>query len=159
MLKIISCILVLFSMTSQAKDLSNRLGIGYSDQFSVSIPAIMAMYYPNPETGFSASLGVSTKDNDSKFGLMLKFYRVIFPEDNLNFYMGGGAGLLSNEQSGTSDSGFELNGFVGAEYFFQGLESLSFRMETGLGIVSVDSGVTFRTLGQSMFNAGMVFYF
>lgn len=146
-----------------AKDLTNRLGFGYSDQFSIDLPSVMAMYYPNPDTGLSAALGVNTEDDASKFGLSFKYYKIIFPEDNLNFYMGGVIALLSNETSSgtttTTDSGYELGGFIGAEYFLQGLESLGFRFEAGLGIVSQDSGVVFRTIGQHPLKAGMIFYF
>ncbi|MFK8139088.1 MAG: organic solvent tolerance protein [Bdellovibrionales bacterium] len=149
-----------------AKDLTNRLGIGYSDQFAVtsstgtsSLPSVMVMYYPDSATGMSAALGVNTKEDNSKFGLSFKYYKIIFPEDNMHFYMGGTLALLSDETSGNSSSGFELGGFVGGEYFFQGLESLGFRFEAGLGIVSVDDGVTFRTIGDSPLKAGMVFYF
>jgi hypothetical protein len=142
-----------------AKDLTNRLGFGYSNQFHIDLPSVMAMYYPSIDTGLSAAIGVNTEDNNSKFGLSFKYYKMIFPEDNMNFYMGAALSLVSNESNGNSDSGYELGGFIGAEYFFQGLESLSFRMEAGLGIVSKDSGVVFRTLGQHPLNAGMVFYF
>lgn len=145
--------------TAQAKDLTNRLGFGYSDQFHIDLPSVMAMYYPNPETGLSAAIGVNTKDNESKFGLSFKYYKIIFPEDNMNFYMGGVLSLISNETGGNSNSGYELGGFIGGEYFFQGLDSLAFRMEAGLGIVSQDSGVTFRTIGQHPLKAGMIFYF
>ena len=63
-----------------AKDLTNRLGFGYSDQFSIDLPSVMAMYYPNPDTGLSAALGVNTEDDASKFGLSFKYYKIIFPE-------------------------------------------------------------------------------
>lgn len=142
-----------------AKDLTNRLGFGFSDQFYVSLPSVMAMYYPNPETGLSAALGVDTTDKESKFGLSFKYYKMIFPEDNMNFYMGGGFSLISSENNGKSNSGYELTGFIGAEYFLQGLDSLSFRMEAGLGIVSNDDGVIFRTIGHHPLKAGMIFYF
>ena len=145
-----------------AKDLTNRLGFGYSDQFSIDLPSVMAMYYPNPDTGLSAALGVNTEDDASKFGLSFKYYKIIFPEDNMNFYMGGVLALVSNETNSgsgtTTNSGYELGGFIGAEYFLQGLESLGFRFEAGLGIVSQDSGVVFRTLGQHPLKAGMIFY-
>lgn len=154
--------LVFFSLisgTAFAKDLTNRLGFGFSNQFYVDLPSVMAMYYPNPETGLSAALGVDTTDQNSKFGLSFKYYKMIFPEDNMNFYMGGGFSLVSNETNGKSNSGYELSGFIGAEYFFQGLDSLSFRMEAGLGIVSDDDGVIFRTIGSHPLKAGMIFYF
>lgn len=156
---------LLTSFSIQAKDLTNRLGIGLGNQFSQELPAVSAYYYPNPELGLGLALGVNTEDDRSKFGLLFKIYRVIFPEDNMNFYMGASAGLLSYEQdkdtnTGTeTQSGFELNGFFGGEFFFSGLDSLAFRFEAGLGILSVDDGVTFRTIGDSPVRAGITFYF
>lgn len=149
----------LLTTVSHAKDLTNRLGIGYKDQFSVDLPALAAQYYPNPDLGLSVALGLNSGPSTSKFGLMFKVQRIVFPEENMNFYMGAGAGLLSNKVNNTNESGFELMGFSGVEFFMPGLESLSFSFEAGVGIVSVSSGVTFRTIGDSPLRAGMLFYF
>lgn len=162
---IVSLFVITLSISAaQAKDLTNRLGIGYSNQFSVDLPSIAAHYYPSPDLGLSAAMGLLTGNNNSKFGLLLKVKRIIFPEDNMNFYMGAGAGLLSNKNTtagttSSNESGFELMGFAGGEFFLPGLDSLGFSFEAGVGIVSVSSGVTFRTIGDSPFKAGVVFYF
>lgn len=159
-------VLILFSMISSqgfAKELTNRLGVGYSNQFSEDLPSLSVRYWPDPKLGFGAALGVDTKENESAFGFMAKLYRVIFTEDNLNFYMGTGAGLISKETpTGTTsdtDSGFDLIGFCGAEFFLPGLESLSFSFEAGVGVTSISSDVRFRTFGDSPLRAGMIFYF
>ena len=155
--------LLFFSPVAEAKDLTNRLGIGYKNQFSVDLPGIAAQYYPSPELGLAAVLGVDTESDHSKFGFMAKIMKVVFQEDNLNFYMGAGAGLLSEEVTvagtSTNESGFELMGMVGCEFFLPGLESLGFSFEAGAGITSVSSGVRFRTFGDSPLRAGMTFYF
>lgn len=149
----------LFSVSSHGKELTNRLGVGYQNQMTVDVSAIAARYYPNPDLGISASLGVDTESDASKFGLMVKIFRIIFKEPNLNFYLGAGGGLISREEAGESSSGFELNGFAGVEFFLQGLESLGFIFEAGVGIASIDSGVRFRTFGDHPVSAGIVFYF
>jgi hypothetical protein len=150
-----------FSQMAQAKDLSNRLGIGYKNQFSTDkdLPGIAVQYYPGADLGLSATLGVDTEKDRSKFGFMVKLYRIIFQEDNLNFYMGAGAGLLSQEVNATNESGFELMGYGGAEFFFTGLENLGFSFEVGTAITSLSSGVRFRTFGDSPLRAGIIFYF
>lgn len=147
------------SISVSAKDLGSRLGLGYKDQFSNDVPGIAVQYYPSREFGLAAVVGLDTQENNSKFGLMLKAMRVVFEEENLNFYMGGGAGLISTEVSGRNESGFELNGFAGVEFFFQGLENLGFSLETGVGISSVASETRFRTIGDSPLRAGVTFYF
>ena len=156
---------VFITLPAQAKELSNRLGLGYSDQFSESLPSMAIRYFPDPKLGVGAALGVDTKEDESKFGFMVKLYRIIFTEDNMNFYMGTGAGLISLEErdatSGDveSDSGFELNGFAGGEFFFSGLENLGFSFETGVGVTSINSEVRFRTIGDHPIRAGVTFYF
>ena len=150
----------LISATAFAKDLGNRLGLGYKDQFSNDVPGIAVQYYPDREFGLAAVLGLDTAQNNSKFGLMLKAMRVVFEEDNMNFYMGGGAGLISTETSANNnESGFELNGFAGVEFFLAGLDSLGFSVETGVGISSIESETRFRTIGDSPLRAGATFYF
>jgi hypothetical protein len=156
---------VLASTICQAKDLTHRLGVGYADQTGVDAPSLQGKYWISPELGFSVDLGINTGGNDSAFGLLAKAYKVIFPEENLNFYMGGGAGLISEKLSvasggdGKNNSGFELMTFIGAEFFLPGLESLAFSFEAGVGVISIRSDSEFKTIGHSPLNAGMVFYF
>tara|TARA_Y100000817_G_C16761842_1_gene502013 strand:+ start:278 stop:778 length:501 start_codon:yes stop_codon:yes gene_type:complete len=146
-----------------AKDLTSRLGVGISDQFATdTLPSVAVKYYPSADLGFSAALAVDTEKDNSKFGFLVKMYKILpggFMEENLNFYMGGGAGLLSIESNGDNDSGFELTGFTGAEFFFSGLDNLSFSFEAGIGIVSISSEVRFRTIADHPFKAGITFYF
>lgn len=151
--------------SAEAKELTNRLGLGYSDQFSESLPSVSVRYWPDPKLGVGAALGVDTEDDNSRFGFMVRLYRIIFTEDNMNFYMGTGAGLISVETPATAttksdnDSGFELNGFFGAEFFLPGLDSLGITFEAGVGVTSISSEVRFRTIGDSPIKAGMTFYF
>lgn len=147
-----------------AKDMTHRLGVGYADPFSLEMPSLHLRYWSSQRTGFSASLGVDTEEDLSRFGLMGKVYRVFFSEENLNFYMGSGLGILTREATNSagsveSDTGFELTGFCGVEFFLNGLESLGFSFEAGIGVTSIGSEVRVRTLGESPLKAGMIFYF
>ena len=152
--------LVLWTGDAQSKNLHQRLGVGYANQFSEDLPSLAVRYWPSPKMGVGAHLGVDTQDNNSRFGFMGKIYRIIFTEDNMNFYMGSGAALISFENAdGKNQSGFELNGFVGAEFFLPGLDSLGFSFEAGVGVASISSDVRFRTIADSPINAGIVFYF
>lgn len=147
------------SSVAQAKDLSSRLGIGFKNQSSADLPAMAIQYWPGAELGISAALGLDTQTSNSKFSGMAKIYRVIFPEDNLNFYLGAGAGVLSIETSGNNQSGFELMGFAGCEFFLPGLENVGWSFEAGTAITSISSGTRFRTFGDSPLRAGAIFYF
>ena len=151
----------------QAKELANRLGIGFSDQFGLAgdMPGIAARYYPTSDIGVSGVIGVDTKKDASQFGFLAKVFKIIFKEDNLNFYLGAGLGLVSQQSLNSTtnqtrnDSGFIADGFFGTEFFFSGLENLGFCFEAGLGVTSISSQVRFRTLGDSPVRAGITFYF
>lgn len=154
------------SSLASAKDLTNRLGVGYADQFGVTngLPSLAVRYFPNPDVGIAGQLGIDTQEDASKFGFLAKVYRIIFTEDNMNFYMGAGAGIVSEERSDdngniNNESGFELSGYVGGEWFFSGLDSLGFSFEAGIGVTSIDSEVRFRTIADSPVKAGITFYF
>lgn len=156
---LLTALLVASPSIVHAKDLSSRLGIGFKNQSSSDIPAMAIQYWPGAELGFSAALGLDTQTSNSKFSGMAKIYRVIFPEDNLNFYLGAGAGVLSIETAGNNQSGFELMGFAGCEFFLPGLENVGWSFEAGTAITSISAGTRFRTFGDSPLRAGAIFYF
>lgn len=168
MRSIIAAVLILFCANgAQARELANRLGIGFSDQFGLtnSMPGIAARYYPTSDIGVSGVIGVDTQKDASQFGFMAKVFKIIFKEDNMNFYVGAGLGLVSQQTRDATtlltrnDSGFMADGYFGTEFFFSGLENLGFSFEAGIGVTSISSQVRFRTMGDSPFRAGMTFYF
>ncbi len=162
------CMICIFGSTHDlwAKDLSNRLGIGYTRQLSVDLPSITVQYYPKSNLGISMALGVDAQEDISKFGFMAKAYRIVFVEQHMNFYFGGGAGIFSQEspgfsagsKAGDNESGFALSAYGGGEFFIPGLDSLGFSFEFGVGVVSLSSHVRFRTLGTHPIRAGIIFY-
>lgn len=164
-------VLTLLTLGFQAfgRDMTSRLGVGYSDSFSLaSMPSLAVKYYPSQDISVSAALGIDTNSTNStagqsNFGFGAKIYKTVFPEDNMNFYMGAGAGLISSNPasggSGTTNSGFELSGFCGVEFFIPGIESIGINFQAGIGIASLSSGVRFRTIGDHPLKAGMYFYF
>ena len=155
-------LLVLFWLPLlHAKEMPSRLGVGYSNQFGLvgDLPSLAVRYYPNSDYGLMAALGVDTEKDNSRFGAQAKILKLIFKEDNLNFYTGAGAGIVSREVDGSTDSGFDLSGFMGAEFFFAGLENLGWNFEAGIGITSISSEVRFRTIGDHPLKAGIFFYF
>ena len=160
-------ILVSFLISTSAfantKELKSRLGVGYSNQIqtgdATGIPSLTTKYYPDNDLAFSGAVGIKTGDQNSAFGLLLKIYKTIFPEDNMLFYMGAGAGLVSQKVAGANNSGFQLMGIVGGEFFFAGLDSLGFTFEAGIAVVSLSNSVSFVTIGQAPVTAGIIFYF
>ena len=151
-------IAILPSILVQAKDLSNRLGVGVKNNNSMELPAIAAVYYPNADIGLTGSIGVDTEEDNSKFAANVGIRKILFREDHLNFYYGGQAGLVNYEVLGNKESGFEMNVVFGAEFFLAGLDSLGFSFEGGVGLSSLDK-TRFRTVGDHPLKAGLIFYF
>jgi hypothetical protein len=156
-----NCILIaalLISPLSFAKELTHRLGVGFRNTTTMDIPSVAAFYYPSPDLGVIGQLGLDTKDQASKFHFGVELRRIVFKEENMNFFMAGDLGLVSQEQSGSTDSGFELGASVGAEFFLHGLDNLGFNFQTGVGVTNVRK-VRFNTTAWDLFKAGIVFYF
>lgn len=146
---------------AEAKDLTSRLGVGYANQFGLEseLPSLAMRYYPNQDYGLMGALGVDTQKGASRFGFQAKILKIVFKEDNMNFYTGAGAGIVSRELNNKTDSGFDLSGFLGGEFFLAGLENLGINFEAGVGVTSVSSEVRFRTIADHPLRAGFFFYF
>ncbi len=151
------CLLVVCG-TAESKELTNRLGVGVKKNTALDLAEIAAVYYPVSDMAFAGGLGVDTEKDASKFSANAAVRRIVFKENNMNFYMGGSLGLVNFETAGKKESGFELNALFGGEFFLTGLDSLGFTFEGGVGVVSADN-VRFRTLADGPFSAGIIFYF
>lgn len=159
MKNILVSLITLCAAVSFAKDdLANRLGVGYSNQTVADVPSLAVHYYPSTDLGLTGSVGVDTEKDNSKFVLTAGLRKIIFKEQNLNFYAGGSVGLVNYEVNDKSKNGTELNGHFGVEFFFAGLDSLGFNVESGIAISSVEN-TRFRTYGDSPIRAGIFFYF
>lgn len=148
----------LFSSTASAKELVSRLGIGVKNESSINIPALSVVYYPTTDLGLTGGLGIDTQKNNSAFALTGGVRRIVFKEDNMNFFMGGELGLVNREFAGDKQSGFALSGLFGGEFFFAGLENLGISFQGGVGVVSLKD-VRFRTVADTPFQAAVTFYF
>jgi len=150
--------LSMVSNTASAKELVNRLGIGVKNDTSIGIPALSVSYNPTTEIGLVGGLGIDTRKDYSSFALSGGVRRIVFKEDNMNFFMGGELGLINQEVATVKSSGFYLSGLFGAEFFLAGLENLSFSFQGGVGIVSLKD-VRFRTVADAPLQAAVTFYF
>lgn len=152
-----------FCGQAQAVDLTNRLGVGYSQQLGSvdDLPMVTVHYFVSSQVALTGAIGVDTKDDESKFGALFKIRRVIFTEKQMNFYMAGSLAATSHEEGTPPDdkSNVEIGALLGGEFFFAGLDSLAFYFETGIGVITGDGGSRFRTIGDHPLRAGMTFYF
>jgi hypothetical protein len=147
---------------ASGKELASRLGVGYRNNYHFELPSVAAFYYPNSDYGIIGAIGIDTEKDSAKTAFQVGIRRIIFKEENMNFFMGANAALLNREvienSATTSKSGFELQGVVGGEFFLSGLDSLGFNFEIGIAMSSVDK-TRFRTVGADPFHGGIVFYF
>ncbi|MEK6772339.1 MAG: organic solvent tolerance protein [Bdellovibrionota bacterium] len=151
-------LLVSQSHVVYGKELENRLGIGIKNNTSQDLPALAGVYYPNKEIGFTGGLGIDTQKDNSKFTFNVGIRKIIFRENQMNFYFGGQAGIANYEIAADKQNGFELSAIFGAEFFMTGLDSLAFTFEGGAGMASLRE-VRFRTIADHPLRAGMIFYF
>lgn len=153
-----SIIALVITESAAAKELSNRLGVGFRDAYSFSLPSISTIYYPSSSWGMVGAIGIDTVDQSSSFALSGGARKIIFTEDNMNFFMGGMLSMLNQQTATAMNSGFEIEGLVGGEFFLTGLDNLGFSFETGVAVSSMNK-VRFRTVGDSFLRAGITFYF
>jgi hypothetical protein len=161
-LKKLFCLVVGLSilplLSAQSKELTNRLGIGIKNNSSEELPALAAVYYPNPDLGVTGGLGIDTQKNNSKFTFNAGIRKILFRENQMNFYYGGQAALVNFETPTEKQSGFELSALFGAEFFLPGLDSLAFTFDGGVMMASLKE-VRFKTFADHPFRAGIIFYF
>lgn len=150
---------LIFSSSAMAKNLTHRLGVGIKNNTSESLPSLAAVYYSDQDLAFTGGVGVDTKSNYSMLQVHAGLRKMIYFENNLNFYAGGQLGLLNYENPvDGKKTGLELLGVFGAEFFFAGLENLGFTVEGGLGLSTANS-TRIRTVADDPFRAGIIFYF
>ena len=145
-------------MSTFAKEMPQRLGIGIKDNISRSLPSLAIVYHLDGNSALTGGFGLDTEKDNSSIQFNAGVRYVIFQEKNMHFYSGGQLGYLNYETAGTKNSGIEFNLVCGAAFFFEGLENVGWTIEGGFG-VSTAKNTRVRTIGDNPFKAGMIFYF
>lgn len=134
--------------TAHAKDLRQRVGVGYSNQLphidALSVKVGLPTQDPSVNVQVQGLFGVSLLDetDDAMFAGGRLLYGVV-AEDNMNLYAIGGAGFFMNG----ARRGLRLQPALGAEFFLFGLENLGFSLEWGL-TVDMAGGRDLYTVGS-----------
>ncbi len=160
----ISLVLAFSAAPAEAKDMSKRIGVGFTaqsgqiirplllvaDEEIPIIPSISAKYAITEKLALGGFLGYrsGTIDPDgpgdlevSMFAFGAKSYYNFITEDNINVYCGGGLSYSSGSlddsiaDEETSISGFDLLFYGGGEFFFQGIPNLGLSLEVGIDIM------------------------
>ncbi|WP_408096800.1 hypothetical protein ACJVC5_17325 [Peredibacter sp. HCB2-198] len=161
MMKLFFLFLFLFPTLAFSADMRGRLGIGASNQLANEIPAISLKIQQSKTFAIGGILGFKSDQDETLYGAGVKFYRIIFDEPQLNFYM---AGLFATEnyldEKDKTKTGYQIDGTLGTEFHLSGLESLGFSFEFGLSVrdADPDGGTSFETLGDQFVKAAVHFY-
>lgn len=142
-----------------AKDMTHRLGVGFKNNTAEDIPSLAVVYYPARDYALTGGFGLNSQKSYNSLQIHVGIRKMIYFENNLNFYMGGQLGALSYETPAVGKkNGVELLAVAGTEFFFTGLENLGFTLEAGLGLATAGD-TRFRTVADSPMRAGIIFYF
>ncbi len=158
---IFAFVFCIFTISSQvdAKDMMHRLGVGFKNNTSESIPSLAVAYYASKNYALTGGFGVDTKKNYSSLQMNAGLRRMIYFENNLNFYMGAQFGVINFETPADGkNTGVDFLAVGGVEFFFSGLENLGFSLETGVGVSTLKDS-RFRTVADDPLRAGILFYF
>ncbi len=163
----ISMLLTFSVFPAEAKDLAKRVGLGYNSQIEVlgdedfQIAGPSVKYALSSEMVLQGVFGFINYSNGQDLSALViggKFLYNIIQENNMNFYAGGGFGVI-NVSNAASETGIIVIGCVGEEFFFSGLPNLGFAAEMGLAIESIgDLGTYVGTYGGFL-NLGIHYYF
>jgi hypothetical protein len=159
--KYLILLLVLMPSIVFSADLRGRMGVGMTNQLANGLPAISVKVQQSKTFAMGGLLGFQSDQDQTLYGAGIKLYRIIFDEPQLNFYL---AGLFATEtylnDEAKVDSGFQIDGTMGTEFHFTGIESLGFSLEFGVSARKADSngGTSLETLGDSFLKAAVHFY-
>lgn len=165
-----------------AKNLTNRISIGYNKQLNFGIiggpnasiantffnaDCLSTKYWATDRIGMEFMVGYFTAKYEEVGGWVLdlggKFLYNLIIEDNMAFYTGAGLGIMPThiDYGATEENevGFQMGAFVGWEFFFSELPNLGFDVEIGLRYIDIDEYAQLSTFGGAFSMFGIRYYF
>jgi hypothetical protein len=158
---VFGALFLLLTQQAYAMNLVGRLGIGYTNQVVTGIDAISLKLQRNRANAFGAIMGVDSSSESSNYALGLKMYRVIYDEPQLNFYSAFSGIFFTYqdpEDTDQTENGHQLDAAFGTEFSMQGLESIGFSFEFGLGMNKYNGSTNISTVGYGVFTSAVHFY-
>ncbi|MCL4558489.1 MAG: hypothetical protein M1491_07660 [Deltaproteobacteria bacterium] len=160
---------MLIAPNAMAKDLTQRLGVGFNSQMGVTqrLDAASVRYWMDQDMAIQGDLAFLSLSpiNDSgqtALGIGGKFLYNLVEEENMSLYAGGGIYVFDQPVDTSTGirmkAGFSIGALGGMEFFFQGLPNLGFNVEIDLGVKHLDGyGTTFGISADSI-DAGVHYY-
>jgi hypothetical protein len=146
---------------AQAKDLRGRFGIGFNNNFSslTSISVKVGMPTDKETLNFQVQglVGFAIlADEDNRFFAGGRLLLPILSEDNLNLYGAVGGGYVRFHDNLAAA---RIQGVLGVEFFFFGLENLGLSAEFGLNLDVAPGRIDFTTTSGTSAAVGVHYYF
>jgi len=170
-LALVALLLCALPGDAEARDLRERFGIGFNNNFSSFSSLSLKLGLPAPRptlniqvqalVGFSIS-ALAGDDSDPLSAEVDQFFaggRVLLPilaEDNLNVYGGFGGGYVRQSEGRQL---FRGQAVLGVEFFFFGLDNLGCSAEFGLKLDIAPGLVEVETNSGSSASVGVHYYF
>jgi len=133
---------LLVAPAAQAKDLRNRFGVGFNNQFGHASSLSVRYGIPWNKEAINLQIellaGVDLDSDDATTDAVSAGARVLYAvvaEDNMNLYAAAGLGWVSYDGTGA----VRLQPGLSAQFFLFGLENLGFSADWG---ISIDLGST-----------------
>lgn len=150
--------LLVCSSAAHAKDLGNRLGVGFQSQLG-TVPAVSLRYglptaNPAINVQIEGDFGISSRQGETfqLFGGGRLLYAVVV-EDNMNLYLYGGAAYIDEGGAGL----FRVQPGIEVQAFPFGMENLGVTAGVGANIDLGDGETGFETIGAVL--AGFHYWF
>ena len=145
-------------MPSYGMNLLGRLGVGTTNQVVTGISAVSFKLQRSRSTALSGLIGINNSSDASNYAIGAKLYRLIYDEPQLNFYSSLAAIMFTYQNDGDTVSGNQIDAGLGAEFSFQGLESVGFSFEFGFSMNKYNGGQNIQTYGHHVVSSAIHFY-
>jgi hypothetical protein len=161
---LITLILVSSQLVSSPSTLAasqvGRLGVGMSNHIISGLPTISMKLQRNRSSALGGLFGIDSSPDGSFYALGLKYFRLIYEEPQLNFYsaLGGAMFTYNNIENDATEQAYQIDGVFGTEFSFQGIESVGFSFEFGIGMNNYQGDTHISTLGYNVVQSAVHFY-
>ena len=155
---ILFIVLVTLCAPAHAMNLLGRLGVGTTNQVVTGINAISVKLQRNRSTALSGIFGINNSDDSSNYAVGAKVFRLIYDEPQLNFYSAFSAIMFTYQNDGDTVSGNQIDAGLGAEFSFQGLESIGFSFEFGFSMNKYNGAQNIQSYGHHIVSSAIHFY-
>jgi hypothetical protein len=156
---IISTFVFISSLNANATSLIGRLGIGMSNNLPSGMETLSLKLQRNSSVALGGVFGMDNSPDGSLYAIGLKMYRIIYDEPQLNFYSSFDGTMFTYFDSAKDvKQGNRISGTFGSEFMFQGIESVGFSFEFGLGIENYQDETHIKTMGYNVIQSAVHFY-